>query len=109
MYGMTAVGLVLTYRTSGIFNFAHGGIAAASAFAFYTLREDWGLPWPLAALVCVLLLAPAIGVVLERLAKALGPATTAAKVVATVGLLVAIQALLVATYGPNTRPFRSLF
>ena len=26
IYAMSATGLVLTYKTSGIFNFAHGGI-----------------------------------------------------------------------------------
>ena len=28
VYGLTATGLVLTYKTSGIFNFAQGSIAA---------------------------------------------------------------------------------
>src|SRR5258705_136918 len=28
VYGLAATGLVLTYRTSGIFNFAHGAVAA---------------------------------------------------------------------------------
>src|SRR5206468_3387204 len=69
IYGMTAVGLVLTYRTSGIFNFAHGAIAAANAFLFYELREEWGLAWPLAGLLCLVVLAPAMGFVLERMAK----------------------------------------
>ena len=31
IYALAATGLVLTYKTSGIFNFAHGGVAAASA------------------------------------------------------------------------------
>jgi branched-subunit amino acid ABC-type transport system permease component len=109
IYGMTAVGLVLTYRTSGIFNFGHGAIAAANAFLFYELREQWGLPWPLAGLACLVVLAPMMGFVLERMAKALAAATTAAKVVATVGLLVAVQGLLLATFGPDTRQFKAIF
>jgi branched-subunit amino acid ABC-type transport system permease component len=109
IYGMTAVGLVLTYRTSGIFNFAHGAIAAANAYFFYQLRQEWGVPWPLAGLLCLLVIAPVMGVVLERLARLLAPMTTGAKVVGTVGLYVAIQGLLLATYGPFTRQFRPLF
>jgi len=109
IYGLTAVGLVLTYRTSGIFNFAHGAIAAANAYLFFQLRQEWGVPWPLAGLICVLVIAPAMGLGLERLARLLAPANTAAKVVATVGLLVAVQGLLVARYGANTRQFRALF
>jgi branched-subunit amino acid ABC-type transport system permease component len=38
IYGLAAVGLVLTYRTSGAFNFAHGAVAAAAAFLFYELH-----------------------------------------------------------------------
>jgi ABC-type branched-subunit amino acid transport system permease subunit len=106
---MTAVGLVLTYRTSGIFNFAHGAIAAANAYVFFQLREEWGVPWPLALLICALAIAPLMGLGLERLARILAPANTAAKVVATVGLLVAVQGLLVARYGANTRQFAALF
>ena len=31
VYGLAGVGLVLTYKTSGIFNFAYGAIAAMAA------------------------------------------------------------------------------
>jgi len=34
LYGVAAMGLVLTYKTTGIFNFAHGSIAAAAAYLF---------------------------------------------------------------------------
>jgi branched-subunit amino acid ABC-type transport system permease component len=37
VYGLTAVGLVLTYKTSGLFNFAHGAMATVSAYAFCSL------------------------------------------------------------------------
>jgi len=109
IYGMTAVGLVLTYRTSGIFNFAHGAIAAANAYAFWQLRERWSVPWPLAALACLLLVAPAMGLILERLARALVSASAAERVAGTVGLLVAIQGFLAAVFGANTRQFAPLF
>ena len=49
IYALAALGLVLTYKTSGIFNFAIGAQAAASAYVFYSLRVTVGLPWPLAA------------------------------------------------------------
>jgi hypothetical protein len=43
--------------------------------------------WPVAKDDSLLVLAPVMGFVLERLAKALAAATMAAKVVTTVGLL----------------------
>src|SRR5262245_41830790 len=71
VYGLAAVGLVLTYKTSGIFNFAYGAIAAVSTFAFYSLNVTHGMPWPLAAAICVLVLGPGMGLVLELLARGL--------------------------------------
>src|SRR5207245_8108196 len=53
VYGLAAVGLVLTYKTSGVFNFAHGALATVSAYLFYTLHVQHHLSWPLAAFICV--------------------------------------------------------
>ena len=44
VYSLAALGLVLTYKTSGIFNFAHGSVAAAVAYAFYELRDRNDVP-----------------------------------------------------------------
>ena len=107
VYGLTATGLVLTYKTSGIFNFAHGAMAAAAAYVFFQVRQEWGLPWPLAFVVSVLVAGPLFGLLLERLGHALSGTTTAAKVVGTVGLLTGLQGLLAAIYGAQTRAFSS--
>ena len=42
------MGLVLTYKTSGIFNFAHGAVAAGAAYLFYELAPATTCPgrWP---------------------------------------------------------------
>lgn len=105
IYGLTATGLVLTYRTSGIFNFAHGALAAGGAYLFYQVRAEWGLPWPLAMLVAVGVGGPVAGVGLELLASRLARTSTAAKIVATVGLLTAIQGTITAIYGATPRNF----
>jgi branched-subunit amino acid ABC-type transport system permease component len=107
VYGLTATGLVLTYKTSGIFNFAHGGLAAAGAYLFFQLREEWDLPWPLAFVLVVLVAAPLVGLLLEQLADWLNGASVAAKVVATIGLLTALQGLLTAIYGAAVRNARA--
>ena len=43
IYGLAAAGLVLTYKTSGVLNFAHGAVAAAAAYFFYWLNVDQGI------------------------------------------------------------------
>ncbi|HZE66736.1 MAG TPA: ABC transporter permease [Sporichthyaceae bacterium] len=95
VYGICAMGLVLTYKTSGVFNFGHGAVCAASAYAFYDLRQVHGLPWPVAGLLVVFVMGPLVGLILERIAAGLAPVSTAYKIVGTVGILVFIQAAIV--------------
>ena len=44
LYGLAAMGLALTYKTSGVFNFAHGAVAAAAAYVFDELHVGHSLP-----------------------------------------------------------------
>ncbi|MBA0126551.1 ABC transporter permease [Haloechinothrix sp. YIM 98757] len=99
VYGLAAMGLVLTYKTSGVFNFAHGAIAAVAAFAFYELHTVRGLPWPVALLLAVVVLPPVVAVGLERVTRGLAGGTVTTKIVATVGLQLAIVSALIAHYG----------
>src|SRR5581483_1765347 len=105
LYGLAATGLVLTFRTSGVFNFAHGAIAAAAAYVFYDLRYSAHLPWPVALVLTVGGLALLSGLLLERLARRLAGAPPVMSIVATVGLLLAIQGLITWHYGPLTLGF----
>jgi branched-subunit amino acid ABC-type transport system permease component len=100
VYALVALGLVLTYKTSGIFNFAHGGIAAVSAYLFYELHIRQGWHWAPAFVVSLLIVGVFGGLIMERLAALLAPAPTVMVVVATVGLLVLLQSLMTAIYGP---------
>ena len=45
---VAASGLVLTYTTTGIFNFAHGALGMLGAFTYWQLRVEWEWPAPLA-------------------------------------------------------------
>jgi ABC-type branched-subunit amino acid transport system ATPase component/branched-subunit amino acid ABC-type transport system permease component len=101
VYALAAVGLVLTYKTSGIFNFAQGGLATAAAFLFYALQTEHGVPWPIAAAVCVFVAGPIIGVILEWVTRRVTTATLPVKVVATVGILLVLQAGLELIFPPG--------
>jgi branched-subunit amino acid ABC-type transport system permease component len=108
IYALAAVGLVLTFRISGVFNFAYGSVAAASAYLFYQLRTREHLPWPVAALLTLLVLGILGGLLLERIAYWLSEASTVLRVVATVGILAALSAFLTGFYGAATlimKPF----
>jgi branched-subunit amino acid ABC-type transport system permease component len=102
VYGLAALGLVLTYKTSGIFNLAIGAQAAASAYVFYSLRIVVGLPWPIAALCCLIGVGLGGALVFERLAFWLSDAAAVLRVVTAIGLMVLLQSLLTGAYGPAT-------
>jgi branched-subunit amino acid ABC-type transport system permease component len=105
LYGLTGLGLVLTYRTSGVFNFGHGAIAAAGAYLFYTLSRHAGLPWPLAGAITVLGFGLVGGFILERVIGLLQGAAQVVVIVATVGVLLAVQGTISLIYGGATRYF----
>jgi branched-subunit amino acid ABC-type transport system permease component len=110
VYGLAGLGLTLTYTTTGIFNFAHGALAAAAAFVFFTMHVDWGWPWPVALALAVLGVGVIGGLIVERLSRSLSIVDAATAVVATVGLLLAVQGLIQWRYGTAARqlePFLS--
>src|ERR1700761_2517604 len=95
VYGLAGVGLVLTYKTSGIFNFAQGALATVSAYVFYVLNVEHGWPWIPAAAVCLFVAAPLLALMLELVARRLDGAGLAMRVVSTIGVLLVIQGIAV--------------
>ncbi|HEV7763270.1 MAG TPA: ATP-binding cassette domain-containing protein [Acidimicrobiales bacterium] len=93
VYSLLAVGLVLTYSTSRIFNFAQGAIAFAATLLFYELTQGFG--WPVVpALVLSIVLISALGVLVNEVVfRRLVDAQDATRIVATVGLSIAIPAV----------------
>lgn len=93
IYAVAASGLVVTYTTTGVFNFAHGAIGMVIAFTFWQMTSTAAWDWPVlpSLLVCLLVLAPLLGWVLDRLLmRRLAGASTITTIVATIGLLVAL-------------------
>ncbi len=101
IYGLAGIGLVLTYKTTGIFNFGYGSIAALSAFLFFFLRQQHGYPWPVAALICLLACGVGFGWVYEWLARHIATADTAIKVAATVGIVLVVVSIGLLWYPGN--------
>lgn len=98
-FGLAGVGLVVTYKTSGVFNFAHGAIATVSCYLFYSLHSDHGMHWALAAIICVFVLPIPMSLVLEYVGRSLARAGLAAQVVATIGMTLIVQSGIDLYYG----------
>src|SRR5437764_636042 len=77
-----------------------GVIAAVAAYLFYELHIRQGWHWAPAFLASLLVVGVFGGLIMERLAALLASAPTVMVVVATVGLLVLLQSLMTAIYGP---------
>ncbi|SHH06441.1 amino acid/amide ABC transporter membrane protein 1, HAAT family /amino acid/amide ABC transporter membrane protein 2, HAAT family /amino acid/amide ABC transporter ATP-binding protein 1, HAAT family [Jatrophihabitans endophyticus] len=99
IYGMAAVGLVLTYKASGIFNFAQGAVATVSAYTFYELHVQHGVAWPVAAAVAVFAVGLVLGLLFEQLGRRLAGTGLAVQVTSTVGVLLIVQSTVVLVYG----------
>src|SRR5215210_1089700 len=89
IYAIAASGLVVTYTTSGVFNFAHGAIGMVAAFLYWQVHVDWGWgTWP-SLFVVLFVFAPLFGVLIEKvLMRPLAGKPTGVSLVVTVGLLV---------------------
>jgi len=91
VYALIALGFVLTYKTSGVFNLAFGAQAYVSALAFFTTRTKWEWGVVPAFVVSVVLLAPLLGFTLEWLVfRHLRTAPAVAKLVVAIGMTLAL-------------------
>lgn len=111
IYAVIASGLVLTYTTTGIFNFAHGAAGMLAAFAYWQLRYDLGWPTPIALVVVLLVLAPLFGALLERvIMRGLGGTSETTKLVVSISLLLGMIGLAQIIWKPGvSRPYSTFF
>ena len=102
IYAVIGSGLVLTYTTTGVFNFAHGAAGMLAAFTYWQLTIGWGWPVPVALAVVLLIAAPAFGLLAERVVirpvQGLGEAQ---RLVVTVAMLSGLIAVAEWIWSPN--------
>jgi len=102
MYSLVALGFVLIYKASGVFNFAQGAMVFLAALTYVGLLEQ-GLP-ALAALSATLAVIVVLALVIERVV--LRPLVNQPQItlfMATIGLTFFIEGLAQITWGANVR------
>ncbi|GAA3521087.1 branched-chain amino acid ABC transporter permease/ATP-binding protein [Aeromicrobium panaciterrae] len=108
LYAMVAQGLVLVYRGSGIVNFAQGAFVMFGAYAYYNLYEHAGLSLG-AALVVSVCFTALLGVAVQTLIlRPMRHSSALARLIATLGVLVTLQATAVIIYGDRNFLITSL-
>ncbi len=63
---LAGLGLLVTYRVTGVFNIAFGAIAMLAAYLLWQMVREWHWPLGLAAVFVLLIVCPVLGLVLER-------------------------------------------
>jgi branched-chain amino acid transport system permease protein len=93
IYAISALGLVLTYSSSRVLNFAHGVTAYSAAVFYHWLNTEQGWSIPSSAVVTLLVFSPLLGLFLWAiLFRRLTHAPPEVRFLATVGLWVALPA-----------------
>ena len=107
IYALIALGILLMYQTTGVLNFAFGAFGMVAAYSFWELASGSGMS-PLLAFVLVLILAVVGGAGLGIITLPARESSEVTKAAATLGLLTALQALVILAWGTNPKTPASL-
>jgi branched-chain amino acid transport system permease protein len=108
LYALLALGFVVIYRASKVFNFAQGELMLVGAFTVWTLVMASGLP-AAAAVPLAFVASLLYGIVIERLffSRLIGESVFS-MVMVTIGLVILIRGLVLVIWGGMDRQFPTL-
>jgi branched-chain amino acid transport system permease protein len=109
LYSLIAMGFVVIYRASKVFNFAQGELVVFGGFLVWWMVVSIGLPlW--IGLPLAFVLAALFGLLIERIffSKLVGESVFA-MVMVTIGLIILMRGLILLLFGPQVRPFPIIF
>jgi ABC-type branched-subunit amino acid transport system ATPase component/branched-subunit amino acid ABC-type transport system permease component len=103
LYALASQGLLIIYRGSGVLNLAYGAIGMAGAFAWWDLSYRHGHSYGVSVVIGILV-STLLGCLTQLLVmRPLRRAAPLVRLVATLGVLIIIQAIAVLRYGTNTQ------
>ena len=98
IFGLLAMGIVLIYRSTRVINFAVGNMGLPGAALFALMMINWGFPFWLALISC-LLIGALIGTVVEIvIVKRLFHRPRVVLLIATVGIAELMRAIVISAY-----------
>lgn len=103
VYALICLAFVVVYRSTGVLNFALGGLVVMGAYVAYQLAAVWHLPFALAVLVATAVMA-VVGLVIERVVmrRMVGQPVFAA-ILITLGLLFVLEQACAMLWGYDLR------
>jgi branched-chain amino acid transport system permease protein len=103
---LAGLGVLVTYRTTGVFNIASGGMAMIVAYVLWQTVTVWHWPMGIAAPFALFIVGPAVGLAAEwAVFRPLRrrAASTAETLVASTGLLVLLLGFAAQVWGLQAR------
>ena len=100
LYALVAIGFVIIFKSSGVFNYAQGAIVFFAALNFAGLLQA-GLPWYLAGLITLSMLVVVAVVVQGAVLRFLVGQSPLTLFMATIGISFFIEGLVEAIWGGN--------
>ena len=107
LYAFASQGLIVIYRGTGVLNFSLGATAIAGVFMQWDLQVQHGWPFLLSAVVGVAWSAFLGALTHWVIMRPLRRASSLVRVIATLGVLVTIQAGVIIRYGSNPHQVES--
>lgn len=107
VYGLVALGFVLIFKSTDVFNFAQGDLLMVGAYIMFTALATMKLPM-VPAIAVTIALAALLGVVIQQLVlKPLLGQPLLTVVMVTIALSMVIRSILLIAYGPGERSLPS--
>jgi ABC-type branched-subunit amino acid transport system ATPase component/branched-subunit amino acid ABC-type transport system permease component len=103
LYAFASQGLIVIYRGTGVLNFSLGATAIAGVYMQWELQQEHGWPFLASAIVGVAWSALLGALTHWMVMRPLRRSSSLVRVIATLGVLITIQAGVVIRYGSNAR------
>ena len=105
MYSLLAIGYTMVYGIIKLINFAHGEIFMCGAFFTWWIMADLAIPFPIAALMGVML-STLLGIAVERVAyRPLRYAPRFAVIISVLGMSIFLQNMARILWGAESQTF----
>jgi branched-chain amino acid transport system permease protein len=103
IYALVALGFTVVYRASKVINFAQGSMLLVGAYLVSVLATGLGLPFGVAVIAAIVLLAAGGAVFQMTVLRRLLGQPVFGLVMVTIGLSIAINSTIAAIFGGNAR------
>jgi ABC-type branched-subunit amino acid transport system ATPase component/branched-subunit amino acid ABC-type transport system permease component len=100
LYALSALGVLVVHRSSGVLNLANQAFAMVSGYLLYSLHDDLGMPAAVAVLAAIAVSCLLSLIVFFAVMRPLSKASTLTRIVATLAVYLIVQSAVQLVYGP---------